>query len=216
MKNKNLRNKAIGGAVVVSMATTSSIYTVNKINNLKEENSRLQSQIDVNEKKAKAEVVDTTFEALKEINAKNTKLIIYEAESKGYSKTIKNDALIDMQATLNTSYSYMATIDLSTSKIVHAKGHYMVIVDLSNIKLDTISIGPMDIKYDLNLLNRWKGKTQSELTGAILTLATEDIEAHVNDDFTSNINLIKARVKTKIYSIYAGIPVEVIFTGENN
>jgi len=73
MKNKNLRNKAIGGAVVVSMATTSSIYTVNKINNLKEENSRLQSQIDVNEKKAKAEVIDTTFEDLKEINEKKKK-----------------------------------------------------------------------------------------------------------------------------------------------
>lgn len=216
MKNKNLKNKAIGGAVVVSMATTSSIYTVNRINNLKEENSRLQSQIDVNEKKAKAEVIDTTFEDLKEINAKNTKLIIYEAKSKGYHKTIKDDSLIDIQATLKTSYSYSVTIDLSTSKIVHAKGHYMVIVDLSNIKLDTISIEPMDIKYDLNWLNRWKGKTQSELTGTIIALATEDIEAHVNDDFITNKKLIEARVKSKIYSIYAGIPVEVIFTGENN
>lgn len=214
MKNKT-KCKLIGGATIVTVATTSVLYTTNKINNLKEENAKLQSQIEVNEKMEKVEVIDTTFEELKEINAKNTKLIVYEAEVKGYSKTIKDDALIDLEARLDTSYSYMATIDLSTSKIIHSDGRYMVLVDLSNIYLDKISIAPMDVSYDLNWLNRWKGKTQAELTGTIISLATDDIETHVNNDYLNNIGLIEARAKSKIYSIYSGIPVEVIFTGEN-
>jgi hypothetical protein len=215
MKNKT-KCKLIGGATVVTVATTSVLVTNNKINKLEEENTKLKSQIEVQERDENLEILNTTFEELKEINAKCTKLVVYEAEAKGYSKTIKDDALIDLEARLDTSYSYYSTIDLSEAKILRSDDKIMVVVDLSQIKLGDISIAPMDIKYDLNLFNRWKGKTQAELTGSIIALASDDIERHVNKDFNENINLIQARAKSKIYSLYTGIPVEVIFTGENN
>lgn len=215
MKNKT-KCKLISGATVVTVATTSVLVTNNKINKLEEENTKLKSQIEVQERDENLEILNTTFEELKEINAKCTKLVIYEAEAKGYSKTIKDDALIDLEARLDTSYSYYSTIDLSEAKILRSNDKIMVVVDLSQIKLGDISIAPMDIKYDLNWFNRWKGKTQAELTGSIIALASDDIERHVNKDFNENINLIQARAKSKIYSLYTGIPVEVIFTGENN
>ena len=215
MKNKT-KCKLISGATVVTVATTSVLVTNNKINKLEEENTKLKSQIEVQERDENLEILNTTFEELKEINAKCTKLVIYEAEAKGYSKTIKNDALIDLEARLDTSYSYYSTIDLSEAKILRSDDKIMVVVDLSQIKLGDISIAPMDIKYDLNWFNRWKGKTQAELTGSIIALASDDIERHVNKDFNENINLIQARAKSKIYSLYSGIPVEVTFTGENN
>ena len=214
MKNKT-KCKLIGGATVVTVATTSVLVTNNKINKLEEENTKLKSQIEVQERDENLEILNTTFEELKEINAKCTKLVIYEAEAKGYSKTIKDDALIDLEARLDTSYSYYSTIDLSEAKILRSNDKIMVVIDLSQIKLGDISIAPMDIKYDLNWFNRWKGKTQAELTGSIIALASDDIERHVNKDFNENINLIQARAKSKIYSLYTGIPVEVIFTGEN-
>lgn len=215
MKNKT-KCKLIGGATVVTVATTSALVTNNKINKLEEENTKLKSQIEVQERDENLDILNTTFEELKEINAKCTKLVIYEAEAKGYSKTIKDDALIDLEARLDTSYSYYSTIDLSEAKILRSNDKIMVVIDLSQIKLGDISIAPMDIKYDLNWLNRFKGKTQAELTGTIIALASDDIERHVNKDFNENINLIQARAKSKIYSLYTGIPVEVIFTGENN
>ena len=215
MKNKT-KCKLIGGATVVTVATTSVLVTNNKINKLEEENTKLKSQIEVQERDENLEILNTTFEELKEINAKCTKLVIYEAEAKGYSKTIKDDALIDLEARLDTSYSYYSTIDLSEAKILRSDDKIIVVIDLSQIKLGDISIAPMDIKYDLNWFNRWKGKTQAELTGSIIALASDDIERHVNKDFNENINLIQARAKSKIYSLYTGIPVEVIFTGENN
>lgn len=215
MKNKT-KCKLIGGATVVTVATTSVLVTNNKINKLEEENTKLKSQIEVQERDENLEILNTTFEELKEINAKCTKLVIYEAEAKGYSKTIKDDALIDLEARLDTSYSYYSTIDLSEAKILRSDDKIIVVIDLSQIKLGDISIAPMDIKYDLNWFNRWKGKTQAELTGSIIALASDDIERHVNKDFNENINLIQARAKSKIYSIYSGISVEVIFTGENN
>lgn len=215
MKNKT-KCKLIGGATVVTVATTSVLVTNNKINKLEEENIKLKSQIEVQERDKNLEILNTTFEELKEINAKCTKLVVYEAEAKGYSKTIKDDALIDLEARLDTSYSYYSTIDLSEAKILRSNDKIMVVIDLSQIKLGDISIAPMDIKYDLNWFNRWKGKTQAELTGSIIALASDDIERHVNKDFNENINLIQARAKSKIYSLYTGIPVEVIFTGENN
>ena len=215
MKNKT-KCKLIGGATVVTVATTSVLVTNNKINKLEEENIKLKSQIEVQERDKNLEILNTTFEELKEINAKCTKLVVYEAEAKGYSKTIKDDALIDLEARLDTSYSYYSTIDLSEAKILRSDDKIMVVIDLSQIKLGDISIAPMDIKYDLNWFNRWKGKTQAELTGSIIALASDDIERHVNKDFNENINLIQARAKSKIYSLYSGIPVEVIFTGENN
>lgn len=215
MKNKT-KYKLIGGATVVTVATTSVLVTNNKINKLEEENTKLKSQIEVQERDENLEILNTTFEELKEINAKCTKLVIYEAEAKGYSKTIKDDALIDLEARLDTSYSYYSTIDLSEAKILRSDDKIIVVIDLSQIKLGDISIAPMDIKYDLNWFNRWKGKTQAELTGSIIALASDDIERHVNKDFNENINLIQARAKSKIYSLYTGIPVEVIFTGENN
>lgn len=215
MKNKT-KCKLIGGATVVTVATTSVLVTNNKINKLEEENIKLKSQIEVQERDENLEILNTTFEELKEINAKCTKLVVYEAEAKGYSKTIKDDALIDLEARLDTSYSYYSTIDLSEAKILRSNDKIMVVIDLSQIKLGDISIAPMDIKYDLNWFNRWKGKTQAELTGSIIALASDDIERHVNKDFNENINLIQARAKSKIYSLYSGISVEVIFTGENN
>lgn len=215
MKNKT-KCKLIGGATVVTVATTSVLVTNNKINKLEEENIKLKSQIEVQERDKNLDILNTTFEELKEINAKCTKLVVYEAEAKGYSKTIKDDALIDLEARLDTSYSYYSTIDLSEAKILRSNDRIMVVIDLSQIKLGDISIAPMDIKYDLNWFNRWKGKTQAELTGSIIALASDDIERHVNKDFNENINLIQARAKSKIYSLYTGIPVEVIFTGENN
>lgn len=215
MKNKT-KCKLIGGATVVTVATTSVLVTNNKINKLEEENIKLKSQIEVQKRDENLDILNTTFEELKEINAKCTKLVIYEAEAKGYSKTIKDDALIDLEARLDTSYSYYSTIDLSEAKILRSDDKIIVVIDLSQIKLGDISIAPMDIKYDLNWFNRWKGKTQAELTGSIIALASDDIERHVNKDFNENINLIQARAKSKIYSIYSGIPVEVIFTGENN
>ena len=215
MKNKT-KCKLIGGATVVTVATTSVLVTNNKINKLEEENTKLKSQIEVQERDENLDILNTTFEELKEINAKCTKLVVYEAEAKGYSKTIKDDALIDLEARLDTSYSYYSTIDLSEAKILRSDDKIIVVIDLSQIKLGDISIAPMDIKYDLNWFNRWKGKTQAELTGSIIALASDDIERHVNKDFNENINLIQARAKSKIYSLYTGIPVEVIFTGENN
>lgn len=215
MKNKKLRNKAIGGAVVVTVATTSTLYTVNKIKDLKDENNKLQSQIELNENIENVEVKDTTFKELKEINEKNTKLIVYEAEAKGFSKTISDDALIESTVTVNTSYKYLLTLDLSTTKIVRTEGKYIAIVDLSKIKLDSINIAPMDIKHDLNFLNRWKGKTQSELTSTIITMASDNIETHVKKDIKHNMSLIQSRAKSKVYSLYNGLPIEVIFTGEN-
>ena len=62
MKNKKLRNKAIGGAVVVTVATTSTLYTVNKIKDLKEENTKLQSQIELNENKQENNSKEFMFE----------------------------------------------------------------------------------------------------------------------------------------------------------
>ena len=215
MKNKT-KYKLISGATVVTVATTSALVTNNKINKLEEENVRLKSQIEMQERDENLEILNTTFEELKEINAKCTKLVVYEAEAKGYSKTIKDDALIDLEARLNTSYSYYSTIDLSEAKILRSSDKIIVVVDLSLIKLGDISIAPMDIKYDLNWLNRFKGKTQAELTGTIIALASDDIESHVNKDFNENLSLIQARAKNKIFNLYTGIPVEVIFTGENN
>lgn len=213
-KKKKLRNKVIGGAVVVTVATTPILYTTNKINKLKEENTKLQDKIELNENIENVEVEDTTFEELKEINEKNVKLIVYEAEAKGFSKTISDESLIESTVTVNTSYTYAMTLDLSTTKIIHTEGKYIVIVDLSKIKLDNINIAPMDIQHDLNFFNRWKGKTQAELTSTIIAMASDNIETHVKKDVEYNMGLIQARAKSKVYSLYNGLPIEVIFTGE--
>lgn len=216
MRKNNLKIKVIGGVTIATMIASPFIYLKKKIIDMVNEINRLESQVEANEKYEDVDILDTTYEDLKEINAKNTKLIIYEAEAKGFSKTIKDDALIDLEAQLNTSYSYLTTLDLTTSKIINTEGKYIVIVDLSQIKLDKVSIEPMNIEYDLNWLNRWKGKTQAELTSTIIELSSQDIERHVNRDFKENKDLIYAKAKSKIYSIYSGIPCEIVFTGENN
>lgn len=208
------QNKILVGSIVITtISTSATVYNYNKIKDMKNENNKLNDRIENQLKNSKYTDIDTTYEDIKEINKKNVNLILYEAHSKGYSTTISDNRFIETIVKLDTSYKYTVTFDMSHSEVYKSGDRYIVSIDLSDIKLDTITIAPSNISYDLNLLNRWKGVTQADLTEAIIEKSCSDIEAKVNEDYENNSTLIQSRAKDKITALYKGLPVDVIFVG---
>ena len=208
------QNKILVGSIVITtISTSATVYNYNKIKDMKNENNKLNDRIENQLKNSKYTDIDTTYEDIKEINKKNVNLIVYEAHSKGYSTTISDNRFIETIVKLDTSYKYTVTFDMSHAEVYKSGDRYVVSIDLSDIKLDTITIAPSNISYDLNLLNRWKGVTQADLTEAIIEKSCSDIEAKVNEDYENNSTLIQSRSKDKITALYKGLPVDVIFVG---
>lgn len=205
----------VGGVVITSLLTSSTIYNYNKLNNIKNENNKLREQIENNikNKNIKYKDIDTTYSEIIEINKKNTNLIIYEAKAKEYSTTISDNKLIESKVTLNTSYKYTVTIDLSRAELGKVGDRYTIYVDLEDIKLDTITINPSIITYDINWLNQFKGSSQAELTQDIMNKTYADIDRVVHKDYKEQRDIIESRAKDKITSIYRGLDVDIIFTG---
>lgn len=209
MKTKTV---IISGVTITALATTAGAYSSYKINYLKQYNNELKAQLEDAERSI-YNTKQTVYKEILEINRKNVNLLVYEAQSKGYTKTIVHDSFIPVEMTLNTKYSYQAIIDLKDVEVYPSNDRYIITVDLSTIELSDINIEPADISYDLNMFNRWKGQTISDMTSSIIMQSSEDIEKHVKLDYKSKQDLIQSRAKDKITQLYKGLPVDVVFVG---
>ena len=210
MKTKTV---VISGLTITALATSTGAYYNHKIHSLSEYAKSLKCQLEDVDRESKYDTKDTTYKEILEINKKNVNLLVYEAQSQGYSKTIIDTKLVPVEMTLSTKYSYQATIDMKNVEVYPSNDRYVVTVDLSNLELSDINIEPANISYDLNLLNRWKGKTISDMTSSIITQSSEDIEKYVLQDYQVKRDLIESRAKDKISQLYKGLPVDVVFVG---
>lgn len=211
MKNKT---KIIIATSTATVIAGSSVITYHHLKSLNEQNKRLKIQLENLQDDSnieKYDALDTIYSKILEINRYNLDLIVYEGKAQEYHKTITDNRLIESKVRLSTSYSYIATIDLHDIEVKKCDDYFLVFVDISKIQLSDIIIDPMAIHNDLNVLNRWKGVTISEMTSSIMKQATSDIENHVKNDYSKNYRLIQNRAKEKVNSLYKGMPVKVIF-----
>lgn len=158
------------GIGVVLLST--SICGAKYINKITEENEKLKQ-----EQKIRDSIeVGSNIEKVKEINKNNCKLIIYESSKGIYSKTVTDGKLIPINSTVETTYSYDVTYDLTTANIMEINDITYIEIDYSNIKLNKIEIDQPEITNDLNILSQLKGKSISELNSELVIICYEDIE----------------------------------------
>jgi hypothetical protein len=211
-----IKTKIILSTTLSTILASTSILTYTRIRHLNNQNDRLKAELKDTKDEQKYLTLDKVYEDLQEINKKNVNLIVYEAKSNNYKRTLTDNKFVESQLTLTTKYSYYVTLDLSKTIIHKNLDSYLVFIDFDNIALTDINIEPMNIENNLNIWNRWKGVTISEMTSTAIKQSAKDIEELVLKDYESNKYLIEARTKEKIEKLYKGLPVKVIFVSEDN
>lgn len=211
-----IKTKIILSTTLSTILASTSILTYTRIKHLNNQNDRLKAELKDTKEEQKYLTLDKVYDDLQEINKKNINLIVYEAKSNNYKRTLTDNKFIESQLTLTTKYNYQVTLDLSKTIIHRNLDTYLVFIDFDNLALTNINIEPMNIENDLNIWNRWKGTTISEMTSTAIKQSAQDIEELVLKDYESNKYLIEARTKEKIEKLYKGLPVKVIFVSEDN
>ena len=211
-----IKTKIIISTTLSTILASTSILTYTRIKHLNNQNTRLKAELKDSKNEQKFLTLEKVYDDIQEINRKNMKLIVYEAKSNNYKRVMTDNKFVESQLTLTTSYNYQVTLDLSKTIIHKNLDTYLVFIDFDNIALTNINIEPMDIENDLNIWNRWKGITISEMTSTAIKQSAQDIEELVLKDYEGNKHLIEARTKEKIEKLYKGLPVKVIFVSEDN
>lgn len=197
------------GIGVVLLST--SLCGVKYINKITEENKKLKQEQSIRD----SIEVGSNIEKVKEINKDNCKLIIYESSKGVYSKTVTDGKLIPVNSSVETTYSYDVTYDLTTANIMEINDITYIEIDYSNIKLNKIEIDQPEITNNLNILSQLKGKSISELNSELVIICYEDIEKIVHNSFNDNMDTFKMNLQSKLNNLYEGLNVVVTYKGDN-
>ena len=193
--------------IVLSAVTASTLLVGGKeLIKIQRENEELKQELKYTSLENQSHI-----EEVKEINKNNCKLLIYESTTGQYMKHLEEDSILPIKATLKTHYSYKAEFDLSTAKIMEIKDTTYVELDYSKIKLSSITIDQPTVETETNWITRFKGRTIAEITNQIINDSYEEIEQHIDDDFTNKTDTFKINLQNKVNQLYEGLNVIVIY-----
>lgn len=205
--------KSLKTKVVVPVLTGTLIvsgYTGMKYKMLEKENEQLKQEMSDTKNNDENISYTTTVEEIKEINKKNTNLILYETDYSEYKSELKEDSFFGINAEINAKFKYDVVIDLSKAKVEKNGNKILVSINKSDIEMHDISIKNINISYDTNFFTQMRGGRIMEIESDLLTRAYEDVERLVNKDFTLNEDLFQLRLLEKIEKIYP-YDVDVVF-----
>lgn len=206
-----MRNRFIVIPVIASTIATAG-YSNFRINSLEKQNNALKNQLeDQQQERDKYETINKTVDEIKEINAKNIDLVVFESNKTDYNLDVKDNGWFDLNANINTTFKYMVCADLSRCDISFTQDKVFVHVNPEDISLKEISISQPNITYDTNLVTRFQGKRLIDLEKEIICHAYDDIEKIVHKDYTLNEELFKMNLINKLNRLYNSTNVEVVF-----
>ena len=206
-----MRNRFIVIPVIASTIAAAG-YSNFRINSLEKQNNALRNQLeDQQQERDKYETINKTVDEIREINAKNVDLVVYESNDTDYNLNVKDNGWFDLNANIDTTFKYMVCADLSRCDISIAQDKVFVHVNPQDISLKEISISQPNITYDTNLVTRFQGKRLIELEKEIICHAYDDIEKIVDKDYTLNEELFKMNLINKLNRLYDSANVEVVF-----
>ena len=136
------------------------------------------------------------------INKKNSDLIIFESNYIDYSSELNDSKLLGINASINSKFKFLVSIDLTKCRITSTKDKITINVNTDNIQLKDVSMLKPSITYDINALNSLRGKKIIDTLSELLKKSYDDIDKIVKKEFESNKELYKLNLQNKLNEIY--------------
>lgn len=148
-------------------------------------------------------VVNTIIDNITEDKEKGVKLIVFESNTTGYSKTIREEGFNGIEKTLNTAFKYSVALDMTGVRVDRTQDD-KVYVDVHASMVDVFSIekGNYKIDTETNFLNTLKGNTRDAMNQDLIDLADKEITREISNDFNNRRDMILSTLKQKIAENY--------------
>lgn len=191
--------------IAISLVTASSLalngfLATQLITKSREETKAPESQM-----RASEGAINFSYNDLQEINHNIGKVIIYESSEDTLTLSSSSGSYFPRHAKVQLNYSYNVSLDVTKAKVMQVKDQYLMTFHMSDVKIESITIGTPNIENDLNFISSLYGEDIARLNQTLLEKGYIKIDELVQEDFKANMDT--SLVKEKLEIIYNGLPV---------